>query len=189
LICVLDVCRLLTLPAATQWVFQSVSTKMLYDVMIGAVSQGVNKPTLLFLNLCMLCLWCTLAALFYISASSNDDSVSWLAPHAAILLGICSVLALLINWFVLSTGVTSSEEQEKTMMGADGNKDEPVAQIGEDLPPDLRERLENLPLQSNLDFSIAGATEFDTANLAIQPMSGTPLGMDPLRDPLKDKLI
>jgi hypothetical protein len=162
---------------------------MFYDVLIGAVSHGVNKPTLLFLNLCIFCLWCTLASLLYFSATSNDDTVSWLAPHAAILLGMCSILALLINWFVLNTGITSSEEQEKSMRVAEGNEDELVPWIGEDLPPDLREQLENLPLQSKLDFSIAGATEFDTASLAIQPMSGTPLGTDPLRDPLKDKQI
>lgn len=153
---------------------------MLYDVLIGAVSKGVNKPTLLFLNVAILCLWCTLAALLYFSAMSQDESVSWLAPHAAIMLGLCTILSLLINWFVFSTGVTSSEEQEKTMLGAE-EPNEPPPQIGEDLPPELREQLENLPLQSNLDLSIAGATEFDTGSLAIQPMSSTPIGVDPLK--------
>lgn len=160
---------------------------MFYDVMVGAVSKGVNKPTLLFLNLAILCLWMTLAGTLYFAATSTDSSVTWLAPHAAIMLGLCSVLGLLINWFILSTGVTSSEEQEKTMLGADPEEtieDEQVEQIGADLTPELREQLENLPLQSNLDFGIAGATDFDTAGLAIQPMSGTPLGLDKA---LKDK--
>jgi hypothetical protein len=159
------------------------SSKMLYDVLIGAVSKGVNKPTLLFLNLAILALWCTLAASLYFSASSSDPSVSWLAPHAAVMLGLCSVLALLINWFILNTGVTTSEEQEKTMLGADtAGEDHKRPSIGEDLPPDLREQLENLPLQSNLDLSIAGAADFDSSNLLIQPMKGTPLGMEPMKD-------
>lgn len=157
---------------------------MLYDVMIGAVAKGVNKPTLLFLNLAVLCLWFTLAATLYFSATSTDPSVSWLAPHAAIMLGLCTVLGLLINWFVLNTGVTTTEEQEQGMLSTDSPEEEgePTQQIGADLPPDLQEQLENLPLQSNLDLSIAGAGEFDTGGLAIQPISSTPLGMVPQKE-------
>lgn len=157
---------------------------MLYDVMVGAVATGVNKPTLLFLNLAVLCLWCTLAATLYFSATSTDPSMTWLAPHAAIMLGLCTVLGLLINWFILNTGVTTTEDQQKDILGSSTatEGDEPVQQIGADLAPDLREQLENLPLQSNLDLSIAGAGEFDTGGLAIQPIGSTPLGMDPLKN-------
>jgi hypothetical protein len=154
---------------------------MIYDVLIGAISSGVNKPTWLLLNLALAFLWLTLAVSLYFAATSTDPAVTWLTPHAAVMLGLCTFLAVLVNWFVANTGLTSRDEQERSL--ASKVEEEPHPVDGEEnLDPELREKLKTLPLQSDLDFGIKGVGEFDTQSLAIQPLQSSSLGIDGTKD-------
>lgn len=143
---------------------------MLYDVALGAITKGVNKPTWLVINVAVVCLWFTLAGLLY--ASFNQADLAWLIPHAAAMLGLCTILGALVNWFIASMGLTTAEEQEKSLMLSQPEGTEQDDE-DDDLDEETREKLRNLPLQSDIDVGIAGASGFDTSNLAIQNIQGS----------------
>lgn len=152
---------------------------MLYDVALGAITKGVNKPTWVVINVAVLLLWLTLAGLLYLSFTNSE--LAWLVPHSAAMLGLCTILGALVNWFIASQGLTSAEEQEQSLIMSQEDPDqEAVEGQHSDLDEETREKLRNLPLQSDIDIGISGAGGFDTSGLAIQTMSGSDIfAVDP----------
>lgn len=144
---------------------------MLYDVALGAITQGVNRPTWLVINAAVFFLWLTLAGLLYLSFTNAE--LAWLAPHAGAMLGLCTILGALLNWFIASIGLTSAEEQEKSLIAQDETDEAGFDKENNDLDEETREKLRNLPLHSDIDVGISGASGFDTSNLAIQSMPGS----------------
>lgn len=145
---------------------------MLYDVALGAITQGVNRPTWLVINAAVFFLWLTLAGLLYLSFSNLE--LAWLVPHAGVMLGLCTILGALVNWFIASMGLTTAEDQEKSLMDSQNDTEQADFDDQNDaLDEEMRERLRNLPLQSEIDVGIAGASGFDTSELAIQSIQGS----------------
>lgn len=145
---------------------------MLYDVALGAITKGVNRPTWLVINAAVFFLWLTLAGLLYLSFSNAE--LAWLVPHAGAMLGLCTILGALVNWFIASMGLTTAEDQEKSLMEPQNDTDQAdFDDPNDDLDEETREKLRNLPLQSDIDVGISGASGFDTSNLAIQSIQGS----------------
>ena len=140
---------------------------MLQEVLVGAITSGVNKPTLLLLNVAVGALWLTLAFSLYATATSQD--LRPLALHFAVMLGLCSCMALLLNWFIANAGLTSVETQQEELqqrqegVSEDETDDEEAAEKAE--------QLRQLPLQSNIDIALAGVGSFDTSSLQVQPLA------------------
>jgi hypothetical protein len=141
---------------------------MLYDVAIGAITNGINQPTLLALNVVIGLLWTSLAFLLFHSATT--EGLQFIAPHFAVMLGLCTFVGLLINWYIANVGLTDTAEQEASL-----TKEQSRAVDNADgtLDAETCEELRHLPLQSNIDMSLKGAGDFDTAGLLIQPIAGT----------------
>jgi ABC-type transport system involved in multi-copper enzyme maturation permease subunit len=83
------------------------------DVLFGAVSQGVNHPTFVVLNVCLLLAVLSLASLLVASIASNPA----LVPHVAFLLFLAIGLWAAIVWFVSNIGFTDPQEQRKELFG------------------------------------------------------------------------
>eukprot|EP00892_Ulva_mutabilis_P009576 jgi/Ulvmu1/6991/UM033_0049.1 len=142
---------------------------MFYDVAIGAITKGVNRPTWFVINAAIFFLWVVLAGLLIMSL--QDSELAWLAPHVGVMLCLCTVLGAMVNWFIASTGLTTAEEQEQSLMVTeDESETDTFNAQHDDLDEETREKLRNLPLQSNIDVGISGSTGFDTSDLAIKPM-------------------
>lgn len=77
------------------------------SIILGAVSRGVNKPTVIFVNVSL----CLGIALLLGSLSSgvlpNDLTV-----HLSVLLSLMTGLILSFNWVIAQTGVESIENQK-----------------------------------------------------------------------------
>lgn len=117
---------------------------MLYDLCVGAITSGVNKPTLLLLNAALALLWMSLAYLVFHTATTSG--LSDLTPHFGLLLSCCTFLWILINWFVSNVGVVGAQEQQAQL---DGSAAAAVDEI-ETLDAETQEKLRHLPLQSNI---------------------------------------
>lgn len=87
-------------------------------IIYGALSKGVNGPTMGFLNVIMALAVLTLLALLGLSVANNPP----LVPHVCFLLFLAVGLWVLINWFVANLGLTDSEEQRREVLG-DSNGD------------------------------------------------------------------
>ena len=145
---------------------------MLYDIAVGAITTGVNHPTFLALNVVIGLLWLTLVYMLYHTATT--EHLKPLAPHFALMLGICTCLSLLINWYIASVGLTATEDQKAELVsGKDGEGH--AVDNAQELDPEIAERLRMLPLHSEIDLSLQNAGKFDTSGLAIQPLQGTDL--------------
>ena len=140
---------------------------MLLDVAIGAVTAGINQPTFVALNIVIGLLWLVIAYMLYHAATT--EALKPMAPHFALMLGICTCLIMLVNWYIANVGLTSTEEQKQSLAdsgqaAADDERDE------QELDPDLAEKLRRLPPTSNIDLTLQDAGRFDTSSLAIQPL-------------------
>lgn len=145
---------------------------MLYDVAIGAISTGVNQSTFFALNGVVFVLWLLLAYLLYATATS--EPYGWLAPHCAAMLGLCTCLAGVLNWYIVTVGLTTVEQQEASLVGADGDASGAIDDAHA-MDAELAERLRNLPLQSDIDLALHDAGKFDTSTLQIQNLPSTSL--------------
>lgn len=83
----------------------------LTDVAYGALTPGINAPTVAVLNVALVgCIGC----LTYLLVNAVVIS-SWLVPHAAFLLVLAIGLWISVNWFVFQLGTVSPEEQQKQL--------------------------------------------------------------------------
>lgn len=144
---------------------------MLYDIAVGAVSKGVNQPTFVALNVVVCALWILLAVLLFNAATT--DGMQRVAPHFAVMLGLCTVLAVLLNWYIANAGIVGVAEQEKELAGGAAAPAHPVDTAG--LDEETARKLKELPLTSKIDVGVPGAGGFDTSGLAIQNLPGTTL--------------
>lgn len=85
----------------------------LEDIANGAITQGVNQPTLLVLNGCLGLTVLSLVLLLLVSINSAPA----LAPHAAVLLVLALALWVAINLFIGSVGLVSAEDQQRELHG------------------------------------------------------------------------
>mmetsp|Transcript_18002 Transcript_18002/g.54186 ORF Transcript_18002/g.54186 Transcript_18002/m.54186 type:complete len:123 (+) Transcript_18002:78-446(+) len=86
----------------------------LADVAYGALTPGINVPTVAVLNVALLgCIGCLLFLLIGAVSSS-----SWLIPHAAFLLLLAVGLLISINWFVYQLGTVSPAEQQRQLFSS-----------------------------------------------------------------------
>jgi hypothetical protein len=162
---------------------------MLQDIAIGAISKGVNHATFIALNAIVAALW-LLLSLFLVYTSSTDE-LKHLAPHLAVMLGLCTCLGFTLNWYIANFGLRDVAVQEQEVLGisgrgnykesldADGSVNpqrarQPINENG-DLDEETARRLKELPLTSDLDLGFATVAGFDTSGLAIQPISSTDL--------------
>jgi hypothetical protein len=153
---------------------------MLQDIAIGAISKGVNHATFLTLNAVVACLWLLLASLLVHACFTED--LKHLAPHLAVMLGLCTCLGLVLNWVIANVGLRDVAAQEQEVMGDSFSKccesldsgNHGVSQ-DESLDEETARKLKELPLTSKLDLGLQEIGSFDTSGLAIQPISGTGL--------------
>ncbi|CAD7702571.1 unnamed protein product [Ostreobium quekettii] len=81
------------------------------DIVFGALTSGVNKPTFVCLNIVLLLCVVTLGATLLLSIAAYP----FLVPHLAFLLMLALGLWALIIWFVCNLGMTTSEQQRKEL--------------------------------------------------------------------------
>jgi len=141
---------------------------MMSDLLVGALTRGVNAPTFLALNGVLLCLWSVIAYMFYIGLSR--PAYAWLAPHAGLMLALCTLLWTVVVWFITQTGLTPTAQQQAEFEA--GTEPDP------DTEEELLEKLRALPSQS--DLKVFGGTHFgfDTSALKIQNTPSTVLQLD-----------
>ncbi|BDA42168.1 hypothetical protein COCOBI_03-0530 [Coccomyxa sp. Obi] len=89
---------------------------LLEDVLYGALTSGVNKPTVLLLNLALIGCILSLGALLALSINGAPA----LVPHVAFLLFLAIGLFFLINWFLTQIGTVDSAQQRKELFGPNG---------------------------------------------------------------------
>jgi hypothetical protein len=90
------------------------------DVAFGAISKGVNQPTFVVLNICLLLAVLSLAFLLFASIATNPA----LVPHVAFLLFLAIGLWGAIVWFIGNIGLTDAQEQRKELFGEEGQQRE-----------------------------------------------------------------
>ncbi|KAL6785200.1 hypothetical protein ACKKBG_A02855 [Auxenochlorella protothecoides x Auxenochlorella symbiontica] len=93
----------------------------LEDVLLGALSDGVNKPTLILLNVVLTACALTLLGLLYAVGGSSPD----LLLHLGAVLLLAVGLTASINWLVIQTGTTAVEEQRKAIFGEGDAREKP----------------------------------------------------------------
>ncbi|CAK0761839.1 hypothetical protein CVIRNUC_002899 [Coccomyxa viridis] len=90
---------------------------MIEDILYGALTNGVNKPTVLALNAALIGCILSLAALLVLSI----NGVPSLVPHVGFLLFLAIGLLFLINWFISQVGTVEPKEQRKTLFGEESD--------------------------------------------------------------------
>lgn len=101
------------------------SIVMIYDIVIGALSGGVNFSTLALLNIVLALTFGSLLLLAWNSTVHNPA----LLPHVAILLVLALGLTISINWFVSNIGLADPNQQKKELFGnQEGSTAEPISE-------------------------------------------------------------
>ena len=139
---------------------------MFTDVIIGAITKGVNTPTFAVVNAVLFLLWLVIAYMLFVGVTNAD--YFWLAPHAGFMLAFCTLLWITLVWFISQTGLTSTEEQQAELNGPETDMEDPL----------LEEKLKALPLQSQMD--VFGSTDFgfDSSSLQVQNIPSTLINLD-----------
>ncbi|CAL8468145.1 g7684 [Coccomyxa elongata] len=86
------------------------------DVLYGALTSGVNKPTVLLLNVALIGCIFSLGALLALSINGAPA----LVPHVAFLLFLAIGLFFLINWFLTQVGTVDTAQQRNELFGPSG---------------------------------------------------------------------
>jgi len=81
-------------------------------IAVGAITGGVNNPTLVALNAVLLALVLSLLFLFGVVWSYGN----YVTLHVAILLVLAAGLIVLINWFVSEIGLVPSSQQASELV-------------------------------------------------------------------------
>jgi hypothetical protein len=81
---------------------------VLNDLVVGALSNGVNPSTLVLLNVVLVGVFGSLLLLLGSSISNNPA----LLPHVVVLLLLAVGLTVSINWFVLNIGLVNPKDQK-----------------------------------------------------------------------------
>jgi protein-S-isoprenylcysteine O-methyltransferase Ste14 len=89
------------------------------DVLVGAITSGVNKPTLIFVNVACLAVVLSLLGLLVASWTTRPH----LVIHVGFLLFLATGLWALLNWFINMVGTVDVEQQNKELFG-NGSGDE-----------------------------------------------------------------
>ncbi len=81
----------------------------LSQFLLGTLSQGVNHPTFVILNVALFLAVLSLIALLAISVQTSPE----LLPHVAVLIVLACSLWGLIIWFVGTVGLTDAQKQQE----------------------------------------------------------------------------
>ncbi|KAL6759581.1 hypothetical protein V8C86DRAFT_2571488 [Haematococcus lacustris] len=88
----------------------------LTDLLVGAITAGVNLPTHICINVVLACAFASL--LLLLVASLILPGSAWLAPHVVVLLVLATGLWVSINWYISNIGIVSPEEQQQQLLGS-----------------------------------------------------------------------
>ncbi|KAK9818517.1 hypothetical protein WJX74_007317 [Apatococcus lobatus] len=85
----------------------------LEDVLYGALAKGVNRPTVVVLNVALGGCILSLLSCFCLSWSSESP----LTIHFGFLLVLASLLLITINWFINEIGTVELQAQQQELFG------------------------------------------------------------------------
>jgi hypothetical protein len=104
------------------------------DVVVGALTPGLNHPTIVLLNIVISLVFCTLLYLLHYSVTRSPP----LTPHIIALLCLCLGLWASVNWVAANIGLVDAQEQQKQLLGATGGDSAGGATTETNQDPDLR---------------------------------------------------
>lgn len=84
------------------------------DVLVGALTSGVNKPTYVLLNIISAATFASVLLWLVLSIHSNPA----LVPHLAFMLFLAGGLWISTNFFVNNIGLVDAQEQHEQLFGS-----------------------------------------------------------------------
>ena len=82
------------------------------DVVVGALTPGLNHPTIVLLNIVIGLVFLTLLYLLHYSVTRSPP----LTPHFIALLCLCLGLWASVNWVAANIGLVDAQEQQKQLL-------------------------------------------------------------------------